>query len=247
MAVRANKDNGKYNKAVDWDAIEPEWRAGIVPKSALAEKHGVSRQAIEKHFAKLGIERGDLGKKIRAKAREKVVSAEIVAAAEVEAPALVRMAPSQATRQRLDAEEGAIVEKEAALQAAALTRHQQAIARAWAVVDMLMAELAHQTQHVALYEELGVLMYNPDEKGVDKLAEIYRKAMTLPTRSSTVKTLLEALKTAIALEREALGMNDRPPGGEDDPIAALVRALQGTALKPVSTIPATKYTSEVEE
>lgn len=239
----------KYRKEVDWDAIEPDWRAGVLSKNALAEKWGVSRAAMNKHFAELGIER-DLVEKIRVKAREKVAKAAVpgvVAAADVGGADVVRVEPGAETRARLEATEGEIVDRESDIQAAALGRHRRAVARAWGVVDMLMGELEHQSENADLYEELGVLMYRPDKNGVDKLNEIYHRAMSLPTRSSTVKTLLDALKTAIGLEREALGMIDRTPGSNDDPIAALVRALQGTALKPVTTITATKYTEEVED
>lgn len=54
--------------AIDWDAMEPDWRAGIKSKKELSEEHGVSRAAIDKHLAELGIERD-----LTAKIAEKVV------------------------------------------------------------------------------------------------------------------------------------------------------------------------------
>lgn len=53
--------------AVDWDAIEPDWRAGIKTKKQMAEEYGVSRAAMDKHFNKVGVER-DLTARIQAKA-----------------------------------------------------------------------------------------------------------------------------------------------------------------------------------
>lgn len=54
-------------KAVDWEAMEPAWRAGIKTKLELSREFNVSRAAIDKHWAKAGIER-DLTMRIQAKA-----------------------------------------------------------------------------------------------------------------------------------------------------------------------------------
>ena len=67
----------RITKTVDWDAMEPDWRAGIKSKKQLAEEFGVSRAAIDKHWAKLGIER-DLSAKIRQEA-EALVTRDAVA------------------------------------------------------------------------------------------------------------------------------------------------------------------------
>lgn len=209
--------------AVDWLAIEPHWRAGIKTKKELAEDFGVSRAAMDKHFAKLGIER-DLLPKIQAKAQEMIEQERL------------QQVTQEVTQERLKATEPDIVRAGAELHAVTIRRHSAGIARAWRIVDMLMQELEHQTDNIDLYEQLGELMYSPDDKGVDKLNEVYRKAMSLPSRSSTVKTLLEALKTAIGLEREALGITDRTPGSDDDPLSRIIKAVQGTGLKPVSVI-----------
>jgi hypothetical protein len=42
---------------IDWEEMEPDWRAGIISKKQLSKQYGVSRAAIDKHWAKLGIER----------------------------------------------------------------------------------------------------------------------------------------------------------------------------------------------
>lgn len=55
-------------KVVDWEAIEKDWRAGIKSKKQMSDDHMVSRAAIDKHFAKLGIDR-DLKAQIQAQAQ----------------------------------------------------------------------------------------------------------------------------------------------------------------------------------
>lgn len=205
--------------APDWPSIEPHWRAGIKTKKELAEDFGVSRAAMDKHFAKLGIER-DLLPKIQARARE-IVEQEVT---------------QRLHETNLRVTEPVIVEQEATTQALAIRRHSRGIATAWRTVEMLMYELEQQSANIEIMNDLGVLMRSEDEKGVDKLNDIYHKAMSLPSRSSTVKTLLDALKTAIGLEREALGITDRTPGSDDDPLSRIIKAVQGSALKPVSLI-----------
>jgi hypothetical protein len=207
---------------IDWGRIEPAWRAGILSVMQIAAEYtketgvSVTHTAINKHFKTLKIPR-DLKAKIKAKA-EAMVSAAMV---------------SGKVSTETIATEAEIINTNAGLVANALLSHKRGIARAWNVVDMLMRELEHQSENIDLYEQLGELMHAPDKNGVDRLNEIYRKAMSLPSRSSTVKTLLDALKTAIGLEREALGITDRTPGSDDDPLSRIIKAVQGTGLRPV--------------
>ncbi len=46
-------------------------------------------------------------------------------------------------------------------------------------------------------------MLEPDDKGQDKLNEIYHKVISMPERVKSVKALSEALKNLIGLERQA--------------------------------------------
>jgi len=57
----------KFRKIVDWEAMRPDWMAGIKSVLQLSEEHEVSRAAIIKHWGKQGVER-DLAGKIKAKA-----------------------------------------------------------------------------------------------------------------------------------------------------------------------------------
>ncbi len=207
------------SKAVDWLAIEPQYRAGIRPLRDIGAEFGVSDAAIIKRAKRDGWVR-DLGAKIKAKAEAKVSKAVV----------------SELVSKEKALTEQVVVEGYAQVQANTVMRHKKGIERAWRTVEMLFRELESQTEYADLYDELGVLMHAPDEKGVDKLNEIYRKAMSLPSRSSTAKTLLDALKTAIGLEREALGITDRTLGSDDDPLTRIIKAVQGSALKPVAFI-----------
>lgn len=53
-------------QAIDWEAMEADWRAGFKSVLQLSKEYGVSRAAILKHWDKEGVER-DLSAKINAK------------------------------------------------------------------------------------------------------------------------------------------------------------------------------------
>lgn len=188
-------------KVIDWEAIEPEWRAGVLSKLQISQQYDVSRAALDKHFAKAGIER-DLGARIRAKADSLVtqdaVTREVTVATKVA--------------------EKEIVEANAELQARVRREQRTDITRSRKLVMSLLAELEAQTGNLDLFERLAELLMDPDgdeESHKDQAAaqskrwEAFNKAISLSARTGTMKSLADSLKTLVALEREAFGI-DQP-------------------------------------
>lgn len=188
-------------KKVDYAAIEPGWRAGIKSVDQLAAEYteatgvGVTAPAIRKHFRKLGVGR-DLAAKVQAKA-EAMVS-----------QAMVSGKVSTSTTET----EAAIIDAAATAVAGVRISHRKDIARARALVIDLLGEVETITGDRETFANLGDAMAKPDEKGVDKLNEAYHKAISMPSRISGLKSLAEALKNLVALEREAHGI-----GAEKEP------------------------------
>lgn len=178
-------------RSVDWDAIEPQWRAGIKTKLQMSEEFGVSRAAMDKHFAKLGIDR-DLTEKIRAKAEALVTQAQVTR--EVTAESI--------------ATEREIVDANANAQADAVLGQRRDVSRSRGVVQKLFAELETQLDCAEDFAKLGDLMASPDDNGTDKLNELYRKVMSLPSRVDSAKKLADALRVLIELERKVLRIKD---------------------------------------
>lgn len=207
---------------VDWALIEPDWRAGMKPVEKIAqeytEKTGISvtRGAINKHFKALGIPR-DLSAKIHKKA-EAMVSAAMVSA--------------KVSTKATEPSEAAIIDANAAIEAQVLLSHRKDIQRLRGIHDMLVTEMGAMTEFQELFENLAEFMADPDEKGAERLRQLYNHVIGLPARIKGVKELAETLKTLIGLEREALNITDRTPGSDENPITALIRSLQGTALRP---------------
>ena len=178
-------------RSVDWDAIEPQWRAGIKTKLQMSEEFGVSRAAMDKHFAKLGIDR-DLTEKIRAKAEALVTQAQVTREVTAESVATERD----------------IVDANAMMQADAVLGQRKDISRSRGVVKKLFAELETQLDCAEDFAKLGDLMASPDDNGTDKLNELYRKVMSLPSRVDSAKKLADALRVLIELERKVLRIKD---------------------------------------
>jgi len=183
-------------KKVDYERIEPEWRAGVKSPAQLAAEYtevtgvSVSHAAIIKHFKKIGIPR-DLVAKVRAKADSMVMES------------MVTGKVSSETIKR-DAD---VIEANAQAIANALLSHRKDIARNRGLANKLLTELEAQVDNPEEFEKLGELMYSPDDKGMDKLNDLYKKVTSLPSRIDSAKKLGETLKVLIALEREAYGVD----------------------------------------
>ena len=201
--------------SVDWERIEKDWRAGIKTKLQMSQEHGVSRAAIDKHFKKLGVER-DLTEKIRAKADALVTQAAVT---------------QSVTSERLVTTEAEIVSVNAIVQADVRMAHRKDIGRHRALVTAMLVELEALVTDPALFVTLGEIMAAPDENGTDRLNDLYKKVVSLPTRIKGAKELSDTLKTLIALEREAFGIdrNEAPA----DALTNLLRAIGQSSALPV--------------
>lgn len=182
----------KEKNTIDWDAVEIDWRAGIKTKQQMATQYGVSRAAMDKRFAKLGIDR-NLADKIRAKT-DSIVKKSIVV------PSADPLSPAQ---------ERDIVEANAAMQSQIILNHRTDIQRTRALSMKLLGELEFQTDNADLLRDLAELMCEPDEKGQNKRFELFEKVISLGSRAGTMKTLADALRSLIAMERQAFGLDEK--------------------------------------
>ena len=99
-----------------------------------------------------------------------------------------------------------VVEANAAQIARVRGEHCSDIGRARTLALNLLGELEAATGGSEVFRKLAEYMAAPDEKGIDKLNDAYKKAISLPSRVGSMKGLTEALKNLVALEREAYGI-----------------------------------------
>lgn len=127
---------------VDYERIEPGWRAGILSPAQLAEEYtkatgvAVTRVAIIKHFEKLGVPR-DLKAKIQAKADAMVAQAMVTGMVST----------------RTTATTAKIIDGQATTQAQIRLSHQAGAKRLQALVAKLTAELEKQTRKQVILKE----------------------------------------------------------------------------------------------
>ena len=211
------KAKGK-RPAVDWEAVEREYRVGIRSLADIGKEFGVSAPGILKKAKKDGWER-DLSAKIKAKAESKV-NASLVNEP-VNAETVIR--------------ERQVVEANAEMMANVIRGHHRLLTRMRGIIMSLMDRLEAELEGTELFLQLGVMMENPDEFGVDKLAETYRKVLACPVQTDTAKKLGETLKTLIELERKVFKI-DEQKSVEVNPLSELIRAVSGTSLPVVADV-----------
>lgn len=204
----------------DWERIEALYRAGVMSSREIAaEVGGVSHAAINKRAKKEEWPR-DLAAKIKAKA-DALVSKKTVS--------------SEVASRKVETEKQ-VVEVEAQVQARIRLSHRADIERNRNLLRKLVDELEHQTDNMDLLRQLGEIMFSPDEKGKDRLNEIYHTIISLPERTKTMKALGETLKVLIALEREAFGITAQEQAA--DPLSQLFQQVSRSALPIAKTVPA---------
>ncbi|AZD50518.1 MULTISPECIES: hypothetical protein [Pseudomonas] len=181
----------------DWERIEQLYRAGLLSVREIAATCGVSHTAINKR-AKAGSWDRDLKAKIQAKADSLVSKAEV---------------SKEVSTQALATERG-IVEANAQVIANIRIAHRTDIGRSRRLANKLLDELEGLTDNRDLFDRLGELLRDEDDKGQDKRNDLYMKVIDLPARTKTMKELAETLKNLIALERQAYDVGAEKQGDD---------------------------------
>lgn len=186
--------------SVDWERIELDYRAGIKTLRQIADEHGITHGAINKRAKRGGWER-DLSAKIQAKADALVSKAAVSTPVSAESKIAERE----------------VIEANATAVASVRIAHRRDIQRTRRITMALLEELEQQTgsDTAELLSRLGDLMRSPDDKGMDRLNDLYHKVISLPGRAKTMKDLGESLRVLVVLERQAFGMPDKPEGEGD--------------------------------
>lgn len=178
-------------KVVDWEAVELRYRTGTESLRSIAADFEITEGAIRQRAKKEDWSR-DLSAKVRLATEA----------------AVLRKAATHDVRT-----EKQVIAVEAEMRSTVILRQRVDVVRSRNIVMSLLSELEQQTgsENVRLLENLGELMRNPDDKGADKLNDLYQKIISLPGRSKTMKDLGESLRVMVTLERQAYGIE----AGED--------------------------------
>ncbi|EGT4370510.1 MULTISPECIES: hypothetical protein [Cronobacter] len=196
----------------DWEAIESAYRAGLLSLREIASQHGISEGAIRKRA-----KRDDWSRDLNAKVKER--ADDLVRKAEVRK----KVRSENALTERV------LIEATAEVIANVRMEHRGDIRRAREITNMLFDELAAECTDVDALEKLGEMMRCPDDKGRDKLNELYHSIISMPERVKSAKALSEALKNLIGLERQAYDIGSATADDTTQKLSDLMDELSGGA------------------
>lgn len=180
-------------KPPDWEAVERDYRAGLLSVREIASTCNVSHVAIHKRAKRDGWVR-DLAAKIKAKA-DSLVNSQVVNA--------------EVNKERALTEKG-IVDANAQAIANVRMAHRTDIGRSRRLANKLLEELEAMTDENGTLRELIDQMR--EDEGPASLLEAAQKMASLPGRSKIMKELSETLKTLVALERQAYNLESETDG-----------------------------------
>lgn len=181
----------------DWEAIESAYRAGLMSLREIASQHSISEGAIRKRA-----KRDDWSRDLQAKIQER--AEDLVRKKEVR----------KQVRSEGSVSERVLIEATAEVIATVRMEHRGDIRLARDLTNTLFDELAGECGDVAALDQLGEMMRSPDDKGMDKLNDLYHKIISLPSRVKSMKDLSDSLKTLIGLEREAYSIENKAEAKE---------------------------------
>jgi len=211
-------------KEINWEKIELDYRAGVKSIRQIAAENEIAESGIRRRAKQYDWVR-DLSEKIKAKADD-IVRKESVRS-------VVRTKTTISEKDTIDANANEV--------ASVRLAHRKDIQRSRKIAMSLFDELEMMVgqENVKLLEMLGELMWSPDDKGNDKVNDLYMKIISMPGRVKSMKDLSDTLKTLIALERQAFGLDDENNKPVDALTALLERVSTGnsSAFKPIADDP----------
>ena len=198
----------EVKKPTDWEAIERDYCAGLLSLREIASSHpSTNHVAIARRAKKEGWVR-NLTEKIQAKADELVTRSHV----------------TDGVTESSRVSEREVIDANAEMMANVIRSHHKSLGRLDTVIKLLFDRLEAELSGTELFDQLGELMAAPDEKGQDKLNELYRKVIALPSHTDTAKKLAETLKTKIELERKVFKIEDQPADSSDSIADAIRKA-----------------------
>lgn len=194
-------------RQIDWEKIELDYRAGIKTLRQIASEHDVAHSAIAKRAKRDDWSR-DLSAKIEKKAEELVNKS---------------LVNTEVNKERLATEKQVIDANAQAILEVRLS-HRKDINKAKNLMNALLDELESQTIEKDLYEQLGEMLRQDDERGFDKLNDLYNKVISMPNRVQSMQRLADTMKTLITLEREAFNIG-KEVEKTADPLTELITTI----------------------
>lgn len=195
-------------RKIDWDAVEPHYRANIKTLTQIAKEFGCSIGRITQVATERGWER-DLTAKIRAKAQAKLNKT---------------ILKNQAKRKNAYSETEVIEANSDKIVAVELS-HRRDVTRAREFTMSLFDELKKMSVNREKLRKMGERMLNSDSKDAEKLLETFVKVSSVPSCVDLVKKLADSIKIFVGLERDIYGITAEKSLGET--LESLLEKIDG--------------------
>lgn len=175
-------------RAVDWESIEREYRAGQLSVREISEQHKCSHVGIAKRAKKFGWTR-NLAAQVRSEIESKL-------AADAVEPTTVSAAAAQE-----------IIQSAAARGVEVVRQHRSSLQHGHTLVKQLFTQLEEAAAHREEIEETiqQVTAGDKDERRLNTML----KAVALPSHAAVIRDLSSALGRLVVLERQAFGIDGR--------------------------------------
>ena len=208
MGRRAKSD------AIDWEAIQKEYSTGQHSIRQLAKIYNIGHAQIAKMVNKHGWVQ-DKSAEVEAISEAQLLISDTqrdTLQRDKKNPQRDTLNTTKAIPSRTDIEIAALARTNLIL------GHRADANRARNLVMVLMGELECTTSNTEDFERLGELLVDTvdtDAQSAQKRRlDVFNRVIDTPARIQSVKNLTEALKNAIALERDAFGLDKKNDGGD---------------------------------
>ncbi len=200
-------------RSIDWEAVEPEYRAGIRSLRHIAAQFGCTEGAIRSKAKERGWER-DLSARIAAKTEALLRKEEL----------------RKEVRNASSASDAQIVESNARMLADTVLNQRTDVKRAMGVVTSLWSQIEVEGDYTEEFRRVGEMMRKENIFGEDKLNDMYLAAIDLPQRVKNAKLLADALRVLVELQRKVLRIDDKPDTTGDDGLPKLTDAQRASRI-----------------
>ena len=220
---KTKKSTGKAGARprYDWEAIEPDYRAGVMSLQQICDKHGViSKNAIVAYAKRHGWMR-DLSVKI---ARETHRRAAVDAAQSIQREPAPPMPADKEAR---------TIEIAVQTNLTVIRSHRSSIMRASEMVGDLMDQLSVKMGAYDTLADLVAALTTRDDGKVDtKTRAALMQMLGTGADAKTLQTLVETMSTLIKLERQAFSIKDGEETGGEETYEDKLRRLHEAAGAP---------------
>jgi hypothetical protein len=188
-------------RKVDWSEVEPLYRANVLSVAEIARQFNITDAAIRYH-AKQHKWKRDLGAKVRAKTREKLIKD------------LAATSDTSGSQRAMSEDE--TTELAALTQVTVVRDHKATISTGRSLTMRMLSELDAVTSNVGeLKQEIEA-----GKKDEAKRRTAMLKSVGLSNRAATLRDLATAARTWVGLERQAFSIieeKEPPPPPEPEP------------------------------